>query len=147
MFRLDPLNHRIQLDTEHALDLAGAIGEGGIVRAGDGDAHLSDAARQCATGLGDLRREIGGENVARSGEGRGGEEGRFRGAPDHLKKKKKKNWIGVYVARNRWIERPTHNWHIPSVRLTDVMISTLLFYSVVVCFNMTDLVVELVEDC
>src|SRR2546422_9019325 len=27
---------------------------------------------------------------SRSGEGRGGEEGRSRGAPDHLKKKKKK---------------------------------------------------------
>src|SRR2546430_2686995 len=29
--------------------------------------------------------------VSRSGEGRGGEEGRFWGAPDHLKKKKKHN--------------------------------------------------------
>src|SRR2546422_11362911 len=32
-----------------------------------------------------------GDPVVGSGERRGGEEGRFRGAPDHLKKKKSKN--------------------------------------------------------
>src|SRR5258707_15856314 len=36
-----------------------------------------------------LRKESGGR-VERSGEGRGGKGGRSRGAPDHLKKKKKK---------------------------------------------------------
>src|SRR2546429_8889466 len=37
------------------------------------------------------RRRVGGaEDLLRSGERRVGEEGRSRGAPDHLKKKKKK---------------------------------------------------------
>src|SRR5256885_15354429 len=36
--------------------------------------------------------------AVRSGEGRGGEEGRFRWAPGHLKKKKKKK-IGNHIAK------------------------------------------------
>src|SRR2546429_9796483 len=33
---------------------------------------------------------VAGKNAPGTGEGRGGEKGRFRGAPDHLKKKKKR---------------------------------------------------------
>src|SRR2546430_16084592 len=42
---------------------------------------LEPAATETPAGVGD--------SPERSGEGRGGEEGRFRGAPDYLKKKKK----------------------------------------------------------
>src|SRR5256885_9880230 len=73
-------------------------------RAGDGKPKRQAAHSAMATPLGHARvrrwrtgfrparlecgKTCGGKHPARSGEGRVGEEGRCRGGPDHLKKKK-----------------------------------------------------------
>src|SRR5256885_15458497 len=46
----------------------------------------------------------------RTGEGRGGEEGRFRGGPDHLKKKKKRREGRCVVERIVWKMTGQEGW-------------------------------------
>src|SRR5256886_15276257 len=48
---------------------------------------------------------IKGEHRTKSEEGRGGEEGRFRGAPDYLKKKKKHNRNRLVILKGKVTRR------------------------------------------
>src|SRR5256885_13902742 len=73
-----------------------------------------------------------GSNRARSEEGRGGEKGRSRGGPDHLKKKKK---IRVRGVSTKIINKDEVEGRFSVMEIRHMIIAGDVFYDCLICIS------------